>query len=99
MTTTQTTQTFEERLAEAHKIADAHGPYEYGDTSNPVSRVRYEEEQAQLAEVIANCQYCKGVRTRASKNENDRRDACSEHASRRHLNYVCSPVSETYWCS
>lgn len=103
MTTNQTTQTFEQKLAEAHAIADAHGPYAYGDTGNPVSRVYYEESVRLLAETMAACPYCKGAKTRARNAGRDElaieRAACSKHARDRRLNYVCSPVSETYWCS
>jgi hypothetical protein len=67
--------------------------------------------QARLDEQVAACRYCKAAKTRAHNKVKYTDDAdalaaafaradqaeCKEHRSRRRLNYVTSPVSETYW--
>jgi hypothetical protein len=62
----------------------------------------YEAAQARLYEATLLCRHCKRAKTIDLRNHPEASTSeavCSAHRERRRLNYVCSPVSETYWCS
>ena len=55
----------------------------------------FQEAKRRIAEQVKGCQYCKAAVTRSGGKKTE----CKRHREMYRLNYVCSPVSETYWCS
>lgn len=88
---------YEERLvaAQAEDAVNFPDGMQYGETRGAAARVRYEETQRLNREAADACRYCKSARTRSG----DAGAMCTEHRDRSRLNFACSPVSETYWCS
>lgn len=86
----------------------------YG-VASPAAREAYEATQRALFDQTLTCRYCKAAKTRALSLitevvysnvhtrlravERANQSMCSKHRDRSRLNYVCSPVSETYWTS
>jgi hypothetical protein len=59
------------------------------------AKEKFEAGVREIDEQVKNCQYCKAAATRTG----GRKTECKRHRERYRLNYVCSPISETYWCS
>lgn len=86
----------------------------YGPPTDPEVRARMQKElderNAAIDETMANCPNCKIAKTLTRKNAPLRltteqlnyrveRAGCKRHKDMHRLNYVTSPLSETYWTS
>lgn len=69
----------------------------YGQTAGPGTQAHadYEEKQSMNRLAASKCPYCKSAKTRSGQPDK----MCKSHALKSHLNFACSPVSETYWAS
>jgi hypothetical protein len=59
------------------------------------ARAAFDEATRRTDEQVKNCQYCKAAKTRSRGKKTE----CKRHREQYRLNYVCSPISETYWSS